>query len=101
MNIKNYMKILRPKQWMKNFFVMLPLFFGGELFNGKALLAGAITFLAYSLAASSIYCFNDIHDVSDDRRHPVKCHRPVASGAVSIAMAYGMMIVCFILSARR
>lgn len=99
MNPKDYMKILRPKQWVKNFFVMLPLFFGGELFNTQALLSAVITMLAYSFAASSIYCFNDIHDVSDDRRHPVKCHRSVASGAVSIAMAYGMMIVCFILSA--
>lgn len=99
MNPKDYMKILRPKQWVKNFFVMLPLFFGGELFNTQALLSAVITMLAYSFAASSIYCFNDIHDVSDDRRHPVKCNRPVASGAVSIAMAYGMMIVCFILSA--
>jgi len=98
MNIKNYMKILRPKQWMKNFFVMLPLFFGGELFNGKALLAGAITFLAYSFAASSIYCFNDIHDVDDDRRHPVKCLRPVASGAVSVSVAYALMFICFALS---
>lgn len=99
MNPKDYMKILRPKQWVKNFFVMLPLFFGGELFNTRALLSAVITMLAYSFAASSIYCFNDIHDVSDDRRHPVKCHRPVASGAVSIVMAYGMMIICFILSA--
>ena len=98
MNIKNYMKILRPKQWMKNFFVMLPLFFGGELFNGKALLAGAITFLAYSFAASSIYCFNDIHDVDDDRRHPVKRLRPVASGAVSAPVAYVLMFICFALS---
>lgn len=98
MNIKNYMKILRPKQWMKNFFVMLPLFFGGELFNGKALLAGAITFLAYSFAASSIYCFNDIHDVDDDRRHPVKCLRPIASGAVSTSVAYALMFICFALS---
>lgn len=98
MNIKNYMKILRPKQWMKNFFVMLPLFFGGELFNGKALLAGAITFLAYSFAASSIYCFNDIHDVNDDRRHPVKCLRPIASGAVSASVAYALMFICFALS---
>lgn len=98
MNIKNYMKILRPKQWMKNFFVMLPLFFGGELFNGKALLAGTITFLAYSFAASSIYCFNDIHDVDDDRRHPVKCLRPVASGAVSASVAYALMFICFALS---
>ena len=98
MNIKNYMKILRPKQWMKNFFVMLPLFFGGELFNGKALLAGAITFFAYSFAASSIYCFNDIHDVDDDRRHPVKRLRPVASGAVSVSVAYVLMFICFALS---
>ena len=98
MNIKNYMKILRPKQWMKNFFVMLPLFFGGELFNGKALLAGAITFLAYSFAASSIYCFNDIHDVDDDRRHPVKRLRPIASGAISISVAYALMFTCFALS---
>lgn len=98
MNIKNYMKILRPKQWMKNFFVMLPLFFGGELFNGKALLAGAITFLAYSFAASSIYCFNDIHDVDDDRRHPVKRLRPIASGAVSTSAAYVLMFICFALS---
>ena len=98
MNIKNYMKILRPKQWMKNFFVMLPLFFGGELFNGKALLAGAITFLAYSFAASSIYCFNDIHDVDDDRRHSVKRLRPIASGAISISVAYVLMFICFALS---
>lgn len=98
MNIKNYMKILRPKQWIKNFFVMLPLFFGGELFNGKALLAGAITFLAYSFAASSIYCFNDIHDVDDDRRHPVKRLRPIASGAISISVAYALMFTCFALS---
>ena len=98
MNIKNYMKILRPKQWMKNFFVMLPLFFGSELFNGKALLAGAITFLAYSFAASSIYCFNGIHDVDDDRRHPVKCLRPIASGAVSVSVAYVLMFICFALS---
>ena len=98
MNIKNYMKILRPKQWMKNFFVMLPLFFGGELFNGKTLLAGAITFLAYSFAASSIYCFNDIHDVDDDRRHPVKRLRPIASGAVSASVAYALMFICFALS---
>lgn len=98
MNIKDYMKILRPKQWVKNFFVMLPLFFGGELFNGKALLAGAITFLAYSFAASSIYCFNDIHDVDDDRRHSVKRLRPIASGAISISVAYALMFTCFALS---
>lgn len=98
MDSKAYLNLIRPKQWIKNFFVMVPLFFGGELFDLKSLIAGAITFIAYSFAASSIYCFNDIHDVDDDRRHPAKCHRPVASGAVSIFQAYVLMALMILLS---
>lgn len=92
------MRLIRPKQWIKNGFVFVPLFFGGELFNTEALLAGLITFFAYSFAASSIYCFNDIYDVDADRRHPVKCHRPIASGAISIRLAYILMFLMFTLS---
>ena len=92
------MRLIRPKQWIKNGFVFVPLFFGGELFHVDALIAGIITFFAYSFAASSIYCFNDIYDVEADRRHPVKCHRPIASGAVSEKQAYGLMLLMFILS---
>ena len=92
------MRLIRPKQWIKNGFVFVPLFFGGALFHADALLAGIITFFAYSFAASSIYCFNDIIDVEPDRRHPVKCHRPIASGAVSIKTAYCLMILMLILS---
>lgn len=98
MDSKAYLNLIRPKQWIKNLFVMVPLFFGGELFDFKSLIAGAITFIAYSFAASSIYCFNDIHDVDDDRRHPAKCHRPVASGAVSIFQAYVLMALMILLS---
>lgn len=92
------MRLIRPKQWIKNGFIFMPLFFGGELFNTDALLAGVIAFFAYSFAASSIYCFNDIYDVEADRRHPVKCHRPIASGAVSVKQAYGLMILMLMLS---
>ena len=92
------LRLIRPKQWVKNGFILVPLFFGGELFNTEALVAGIITFFAYSFAASSIYCFNDIYDVEADRRHPVKCHRPIASGAVSIKQAYGIMALMLILS---
>ena len=92
------MRLIRPKQWIKNGFIFMPLFFGGELFNTDALLAGVIAFFAYSFAASSIYCFNDIYDVEADRRHPVKCHRPIASGAVSVKQAYGLMFLMLILS---
>lgn len=98
MNTKDYIRLLRPKQWTKNFFVMLPLFFGGRLFDEQAFIAGLITLLSYSFAASSVYCFNDIHDVEDDRRHPMKCHRPVALGAIPVAVAYGLMLLCIVLS---
>ena len=92
------MRLIRPKQWIKNGFIFVPLFFGGELFQIDALLAGLITFFAYSFAASSIYCFNDIYDVDADRRHPVKCHRPIASGAITIRQAYCLMALMLILS---
>ena len=92
------MRLIRPKQWIKNMFIFVPLFFGGALFHTDALLAGLIAFFAYSFAASSIYCFNDIHDVEADRRHSVKCHRPIASGAVSIRQAYALMFLMLIFS---
>ena len=92
------MRLLRPQQWIKNLFVFGPIIFGGALFRGEALLAGLITFFAFSFAASSIYCFNDIHDLPDDIRHPEKCHRPIASGVVTVGQAYGLMVLTFALS---
>ena len=94
-----FIKLIRPAQWIKNFFVFAPIVFGGALFSPVALGSSAAAFAAYCLAASSIYCFNDIHDVADDRRHPVKCHRPIASGEVSVGGAYAMMFGLLLLSA--
>lgn len=90
--------LLRPSQWIKNFFVFAPIIFGGALFDVGALTQGLVAFFAFSFAASSIYCFNDIHDVADDRRHPEKCHRPIASGAVSVGQGYVLMAFMFLLS---
>lgn len=92
-------KIIRPQQWVKNFFVLVPLFFGGGLDDGHSVVAALIAMVAFCLAASSVYCFNDIIDVDDDRRHPVKCRRPVASGAVSVPQAYALMAITLALSA--
>ena len=91
-------RLLRPSQWIKNFFVFAPIIFGGALFEISALVDGIVAFFAFSFAASSIYCFNDIHDVADDRRHPEKCHRPIASGAVSVRQGYALMALMFLLS---
>ncbi len=94
-NPSSLLKLIRPTQWIKNFVVFGPIIFGGALTNGYALLHGLIVFVAFSLAASSIYCFNDIIDVADDRRHPEKKHRPIASGKVTIKQAYTLMMVLF------
>ena len=89
--MKQIFRLIRPQQWIKNAFVFIPMFFGGSLLNVHDITTCAITFCAFSLIASAIYCFNDVIDIEVDRKHPVKCHRPIASGAVSILQAYVMM----------
>lgn len=96
--MKNILKLTRPYQWIKNFFVFMPLFFGGSLLNHESVLQALYAFFAFSFIASSIYCFNDILDVEADRRHEEKCKRPIASGAVSMLQGYCIMAVCVALS---
>ena len=91
--MKKTLLLIRPQQWIKNGFVLIPMFFGGRLLNADDAIASVVTFFAFSCAASAIYCFNDIVDVDADRRHPVKCRRPIASGAVSVPTAYALMAV--------
>ena len=97
--MKKTLLLIRPQQWIKNGFVLIPMFFGGRLLNADDVIASVVTFFAFSFAASAIYCFNDIVDIDADRRHPVKCHRPIASGAVSVPTAYALMAVLALLSA--
>lgn len=96
--MRNALKLIRLPQWVKNGFVLLPIFFGGELLNLHAVAVSLIAMLAFCFVSSSIYCLNDIIDVDADRRHPVKCHRPIASGAVSIKEAYCTLVVLLILA---
>ena len=96
--MKNLIRLIRPHQWVKNLVVLLPVFFGGALLHIESVYAGLVTALCFSFAASSIYCLNDIVDVEDDRQHPIKCHRPMASGAISIPQGYTLMFLMFFLS---
>lgn len=94
----NLLKLIRPHQWLKNVFVMIPMFFDGSLLDPSDIRASVVTFFAFSFIASSVYCFNDIIDVEADRRHPVKCKRPIASGAISVRSAWALMALMFLLS---
>jgi 4-hydroxybenzoate polyprenyltransferase len=97
-NIHSILQLLRPHQWLKNLFIFLPLFFDRHLFEWNYFLPALVAFFAYSFAASSIYCFNDIYDVEADRLHPKKCKRPIASGAISKTMGYILMAVSLLIS---
>ena len=89
-----YLKLLRPKDWAKNLFLFIPLFFSGELFNWNVYPQLLLGFIAFSFMASSIYIINDYRDIEDDKKHPVKSKRPLASGAVSKSAA---IIICILL----
>ena len=81
--MRSFIKEMRVKSWIKNIFVFVPLVFALELQNVEKLLATLIAFAAFCLVSSAIYVFNDICDADKDAAHPVKCTRPIASGAIS------------------
>ncbi len=91
-------KLIRPKQWIKNVFVLLPVFFGGMANHPASLSCALLVFVIFSLVASAIYCLNDIFDMDYDSSHPVKCHRPLASGAIHVSQAL-MIVLLFSVSA--
>ncbi len=95
--IKSVITLLRPHQYIKNFFIFLPLFFGLKGFNGNFIGQLVVTFIAFSSVASAIYIFNDSIDIKRDRAHPIKKHRPLTSGKLSIkaASVLGIGLVCF------
>ena len=89
---------LRPKHWIKNFFIFLPLIFGKKLFVFPANLMSVAAFFLFSLTAGVAYLINDIVDVRKDRSHPEKCLRPIASGKISIKQAKATALILGILS---
>ncbi|MBC7849304.1 MAG: UbiA prenyltransferase family protein [Chitinophagaceae bacterium] len=90
-------KLLRPKDWAKNGFLFIPAFFARKFFDlhNIELLVGG--FFAFSFLASSIYIINDYRDIEDDRKHPKKSKRPLASGKVS--KSTGLLVAIILLIA--
>ena len=94
----NYIKLMRPKQYLKNVFIFLPLFFGLQLTNIDSLISVFLGFIFFSLTASSIYILNDYKDIELDRLHPTKKNRPLASGIVSKRVSLFLAIGLFLFS---
>lgn len=81
------LKTLRPHQWIKNLFVLAPLFFSLKFDQPGVLGYGLAAAFLFCLAAGSVYLINDIFDVEKDRQHPVKRHRPIPSGQLPVPVA--------------
>jgi len=78
-----YLRLLRPYSWIKNFLVFIPLFFAKQFFSDGKIKIVLLSFILFCLAASCVYIINDLADAQQDRLHPKKQHRPIASGSVS------------------
>lgn len=94
--MKYYIKLLRPKDWAKNLFLFVPSFFAGSFFVPSKIGLLIEGFFAFCFFASSIYIINDYRDIEDDRKHPKKSKRPLASGKVKKSTA---IVICVILIA--
>ncbi len=83
---------LRPLQWTKNGMLFIALVFSGQFVDLQACLLALQGFAAFCLISSGGYILNDILDREADRRHPKKKHRPIASGALSVPLAWGLLV---------
>lgn len=97
--LKYILKLMRPKQWLKNFFVFAAIIFSGKFQNKNIFLLNLGVFALFCLISSAVYVLNDLVDVEKDKQHPDKKNRPIASGKVSKtqAMILELCILCIVL----
>ncbi|UMR32520.1 decaprenyl-phosphate phosphoribosyltransferase [Massilia sp. MB5] len=91
-------KLMRPKQWVKNGFVLAPLMFSGAFLDAGAVRHALLAMLLFCVASSATYIINDMHDIERDRRHPKKSKtRPLAAGIVSLPAARTLLVALYAL----
>ena len=98
MKIGSIIKLIRPQHWVKNLFVVMPLFFAGQFQHHNKLLDTVLAMIAFCFVASAVYVINDLKDVEADRQHPEKKERPIASGAIGKVQAISIALVLLLLS---
>lgn len=91
--IKQLIRLARPAQWLKNLFVLAPLIFAGEARSPHAVEFALFGMFVFCLLSSSVYAFNDLIDRNNDRLHPLKKSRPIASGAITSSQAITMVVL--------
>lgn len=95
--IKNYFILLRPHHYLKNLFIFLPLFFALKITDVHLLYYTCIAFIGFCLVTSGVYIFNDLCDIKEDKKHPLKKYRPITAGLISKRNAILIMILVFVM----
>jgi 4-hydroxybenzoate polyprenyltransferase len=98
MILSELVKSTRPQQWLKNFFVFAPLLFSQNVLNGPLALRSLQAFLVFCLISGAVYIFNDLRDLEEDKQHPLKSLRPLASGGITKAQAVTLFLVLTVFS---
>ncbi len=93
MMLKHFIQLMRPHQYTKNLFLFMPLFFGLKITDPALFIKTAIAALSFCLVSSSVYILNDLFDIEEDRKHPEKKKRPIASGRVNRQYAGILMVI--------
>lgn len=94
--VNGMIRLMRPRQWVKNAFVLGPLLFAGEFLNLLAVETALLATLLFCLGSSAAYIVNDLHDIESDRAHLSKSlARPLASGAVPVFVAMLQLLVLY------
>ncbi|MGB9750405.1 MAG: decaprenyl-phosphate phosphoribosyltransferase [Caldisericia bacterium] len=91
--MRDFLNLIRIKQWIKNLFIFAPLLFSKNLFDKYLFLETFIAFILLSLLTSGLYIFNDIKDLENDKHHPIKKERPLAKGVFSKKFAIFISIL--------
>jgi len=94
----NFIKLIRPRQWIKNFFCFAPILFAGQLLNQELFTKNIIAFFAFCGVSSCVYIINDIIDKEADKVHKKKRFRPIASGEVSVKQAFILLIAVIVVT---
>ena len=93
MSFKSILQLLRIEHWVKNLFLFIPAFFAARLSEVLILERALVGFVAFCLVASAVYVLNDLVDAPQDRNHPDKCRRPIASGAINPQQAVVILVI--------
>ena len=91
--LNGFLKLARPKQWIKNLFVFAALVFAGHAFEEEYLQKTTLAFLLFCLISACVYILNDVVDINKDRAHPKKRTRPIAAGIITPKEAIIFLII--------